>query len=174
MRKSLLIGGLAVAAAVAAGAYFLHRPQGNADGPVTLFQWEDYTSDVYLADYQKAYGEKPQTAIYADEDEAFAKMRAGFKPDVMGPCYYEYERWREAGLLKPIDTTKLTNWNKISATLRTLPGIDAHLAIRPPCLPVAMILIRRVHRRLDEPFAGLYFIAQSVPEVPVTHMRFRR
>jgi len=126
MRKSLLIGGLAIVAVAAAGAYVLHRPQdGGEDGPVTLFQWEDYTSDVYLADYQKTYGEKPQTAIYADEDEAFAKMRAGFKPDVMGPCYYEYERWREAGLLKPIDTTKLKNWNKISATLRALPGIDA-------------------------------------------------
>jgi spermidine/putrescine transport system substrate-binding protein len=125
MRKSLLVGGLAVIAAVATGAYLLQRPQGNGGGAVTLFQWEDYTSAPFLADYEKAYPDKPQTAIFADEDEAFAKMRAGFKPDVMGPCYYEFPRWQEAGLIKPIDTSKLKNWSKISATLRTLPGIDA-------------------------------------------------
>ncbi len=125
MRKSLLVGGLALVAAATAGAYLLHRPQGNGGGAITLFQWEDYTSAPFLADYQKAYPDKPQTAIFADEDEAFAKMRAGFKPDVMGPCYYEFPRWQEAGLIKPIDTSRLKNWSKISATLRTLPGIDA-------------------------------------------------
>jgi spermidine/putrescine transport system substrate-binding protein len=66
-----------------------------------------------------------ETAIYADEDEAFAKMRAGFKPDVMGPCYYEFPRWQDAQLLQPIDTTKLKNWNKISPALRDLPGMAA-------------------------------------------------
>jgi spermidine/putrescine transport system substrate-binding protein len=43
----------------------------------------------------------------------------------MGPCLYEFPRWKEAGLLQPIDTAKLKNWNKISATLRKLPGISA-------------------------------------------------
>ena len=124
MRKSLLLGIMAVAG-LAAGVYFLQRPGSDADRPVTLFQWEDYTDPAFMAEYEKTRNEKPQTAIFADEDEAFAKMRAGFKPDVMGPCYYEFPRWREAGLLKPIDTAKLKNWNKISATLRTLPGIDA-------------------------------------------------
>ncbi len=79
----------------------------------------------FLADYEKTTGEKPAVTIFADEDEAFSKMRAGFKPDVMGPCYYEFPRWKEAGLLAPIDTSKLKNWNKISPTLRNLPGISA-------------------------------------------------
>ena len=96
----------------------------TADTP-TLFQWEEYVTPSFLAEYRQTYGETPKTAIFADEDEAFAKMRAGFKPDVMGPCYYEYPRWQEAGLLQPIDTTKLKNWNKISPTLRNLPGISA-------------------------------------------------
>jgi spermidine/putrescine transport system substrate-binding protein len=34
-------------------------------------------------------------------------------------------RWQQAGLLQPIDTSKLKNWTKISASLRALPGIDA-------------------------------------------------
>src|ERR1700712_3355589 len=93
--------------------------------PVSLFQWEDYMNPPFYADYQKTYHETPNITMFDDEDEAFAKMRAGYKPDVMGPCYYEFPRWQEAGLLAPIDTTKLKNWAKISPTLRALPGIWA-------------------------------------------------
>src|SRR5215472_7335520 len=107
-------------------ALFTVAPATNAfTAPATLFQWEDYMDPPFLAEYKSAYKENPNVAIFADEDSAFAKMRAGFKPDVMGPCYYEFPRWQEAGLLEPIDTTKLKNWSKISPTLRNLPGISA-------------------------------------------------
>jgi spermidine/putrescine transport system substrate-binding protein len=126
MRRSLLLGGFAVLLAAAAGVhYWLTRQVKAPPGPVTLFQWQDYVDAPFLADYQRAYNEKPRTTIFADEDEAFAKMKAGYKPDVMGPCYYEVPRWKEAGLLQPIDTAKLKNWNKLSETLRHMPGIDA-------------------------------------------------
>src|SRR3954466_8465510 len=96
----------------------------SSDTPV-LFQWEDYVDPPFLAEYQKTHNETPQTSIFADEDEAFAKMRAGFKPDVMGPCYYEFPRWQEAELLGRIGTAKLKNWEKLSPSLRALPGISA-------------------------------------------------
>ena len=122
MNKSWTVGGI-LAALVTLGGGLLTScsPQ---ESQVTLFQWEDYNADPFLAGYEARYGKKPATMIFADEDEAFAKMRAGFKPDVMGPCYYEFPRWREAGLLKPIDTSKLKNWNKLSPTLRELPGLS--------------------------------------------------
>ncbi|HEY1837818.1 MAG TPA: extracellular solute-binding protein [Rhizomicrobium sp.] len=91
----------------------------------TLFEFEDYMDPPFLAAYKARYKETPNVSIYADEDEAFAKMRTGYSPDVMGPCFYEFPRWKEAGLIQPIDTTKLSNWNKLSPTLRNLPGIDA-------------------------------------------------
>ncbi len=115
----LAVIGLAVIAVAGCN----REQKGSA--PVTLFQWEDYMDAPFLADYKAKYGEKPNVTIFADEDEAFAKMRAGYKPDVMGPCYYEFPRWEKAGLLQPIDTTKLKNWSKISPILRNLPGIGA-------------------------------------------------
>ena len=118
----LKIGGGVAAALIAGGLLTSCSPP---ETQVTLFQWEDYVQPPFLAGYEARFGEKPATMIFADEDEAFAKMRAGFKPDVMGPCYYEFPRWREAGLLKPIDTARLKNWTKISPTLRNLPGISA-------------------------------------------------
>jgi spermidine/putrescine transport system substrate-binding protein len=129
MRRSWLacaaIAISALALASLPGAPRLTTAQAAAADTPTLFQWEDYADPPFLAEYRKTYSEAPKSAIFADEDEAFAKMRAGFKPDVMGPCYYEYPRWQEAGLLQPIDATKLKNWGKISPVLRNLPGISA-------------------------------------------------
>jgi spermidine/putrescine transport system substrate-binding protein len=93
--------------------------------PPILFQWESYMDPPFLEEYTAETGETPQVSIFADEDEAFARMRAGYVPDVMGPCYYEFPRWQEAGLLQPIDVTRLENWNKIPQSLRSLPGIEA-------------------------------------------------
>ena len=121
---ALGVGAAGALAVLAASQLFISGPAGSADTPV-LFQWQDYVEPPFLAEYKAAYGETPQTAIYADEDEAFAKMRAGYKPDVMGPCAYEFPRWQEAGLLQPIDTGKLKNWNKIAPSLRALPDIAA-------------------------------------------------
>src|SRR5438552_2957877 len=124
MKTGWLAGGLAAMILIIGGAYFLMRAPGGS-GPATLFQWQDYVDPHFTAGYEAAWHEKPGTSIFADEDEALAKMRAGFKPDVMGPCLYSLPRWKEAGLLAPIDTSKLKNWNKLSPTLRNLPGISA-------------------------------------------------
>ena len=90
---------------------------------IVLFNFENWGDPPFTADYKKKFGANPKYVIYADEDEAFSKMRGGFKPDVMGPCSYEFGRWQEAGLLRPIDVTKLSNWSKIPASLKSIPGM---------------------------------------------------
>jgi spermidine/putrescine transport system substrate-binding protein len=117
--KSWFVGGALVAALALLGC------SKEESKPATLFQFQDYVDPHFTAAYEARFHEKPNTSIFADEDEAFAKMRAGYKPDVMGPCYYSVERWKQAGLLAPIDTSKLKNWNKLSPALRNLPGISA-------------------------------------------------
>ena len=123
-RSAIAILGAAALISFAAAWHMAAPRAASTDTPI-LFQWEDYVDPPFLAEYRQNHGETPRTSIFADEDEAFAKLRAGFKPDVMGPCYYEYPRWREAGLLQPIDTAGLKNWDKLSPALRNLPGIAA-------------------------------------------------
>ncbi|BCW89891.1 Putrescine-binding periplasmic protein [Alphaproteobacteria bacterium SO-S41] len=120
---------MATATLALAGAGVLLATQDNvsraiaADGQeVTLFTFETLANDELLGEYVAKYGAKPQTQVFADEDEAFAKMRAGYAPDVMGPCSYEFGRWQEAGLLQPIDVTKLKYWPVIAPTLKKIPG----------------------------------------------------
>lgn len=97
-------------------------PAVAQEGEVTLFTFETLANDPLLTEYVAKYGAKPNTAVFADEDEAFAKMTAGYVPDVMGPCSYEFGRWQEAGLLQPIDVTKLKYWPVIAPTLKKIPG----------------------------------------------------
>jgi spermidine/putrescine-binding protein len=46
-------------------------------------------------------------------------MRSGFKADLGHPCSQSVVKWREAGLLQPLDTSKITGWNDLN------PGIMA-------------------------------------------------
>ncbi len=89
---------------------------------ITLFTFESLGDDPLLQLYVEKYGEKPNVKLFADEDEAYTSMLAGYKPDLMGPCSYEFDRWREADLLQPIDITKLAYWNKIAPSLKNIPG----------------------------------------------------
>src|SRR5687768_9369792 len=103
MQFSKLVMGAAAAGAVVlavfAGSRMFSAGDTAPDDTPVLFQWQDYVDAPFLSEYRAAFGDEPQTAIYADEDEAFAKMRAGYKPDVMGLCAYEFPRWQEAGLI---------------------------------------------------------------------------
>jgi spermidine/putrescine transport system substrate-binding protein len=98
-------------------------PTEAATDEATIFTFENWADPPFVAEYKAKYGKDPQSAIFADEDEAFAKMRAGYKPDVMGPCSYEFGRWQEAGLIQPIDVTKLAHWKEIPDYLKNIPGM---------------------------------------------------
>ena len=113
--KSVLLASAVSLAAVLA-------PASAQQGEVTLFTFETLANDPLLSEYVAQYNSKPNTAVFADEDEAFAKMRAGYVPDVMGPCSYEFGRWQEAGMLQPIDVTKLKYWPVIAPMLKKIPG----------------------------------------------------
>ncbi len=88
----------------------------------TVFTWSGYEDDGFMGAYIANYGEKPNFAIWGDEEEAFAKMRAGFKPDVTAPCSYKIPHWNDAGILQPIDSSRLSNWSEMIPSLINVPG----------------------------------------------------
>ena len=87
-----------------------------------VFTWEGWEVSNLHGDYIKKHGQSPNFAIFADEEEAFAKIRAGFQVDITQPCSYKIPMWHQAGLLEPIDTNRLSNWGNIASTLKTIPG----------------------------------------------------
>lgn len=91
-----------------------------ADHP-TVFTWSGYEDDGFMGSYVEAYGEKPNFSFWGDEEEAFAKMRAGFDPDVTAPCSYKINHWNDAGMLAEIDSDRLTNWSEQIPSLTNVP-----------------------------------------------------
>ncbi|MDH3605061.1 MAG: extracellular solute-binding protein [Candidatus Tectomicrobia bacterium] len=88
-----------------------------------IFTWEGWEDQGLHQPYSTKYGESPNFTFFGDEEEAFAKMRAGFKPDITQPCSYKVPIWRDAGIIKPIDPSRLSNWNDVLPSLKEITGM---------------------------------------------------
>ena len=83
------------------------------DKDLIIFDWSGYEDPAFHPGYVAKYGESPTFTFFGDEDEAFQKMRSGFKTDLAHPCSQSVVKWREAGLLQPLDTSKIEGWNDL-------------------------------------------------------------
>ncbi len=111
--------------AIAAAACTLLPAAAHAQTKITYYTWDGYDLPVFHAAYLKAHPEGLNISVFGDDDEALAKVKAGYKPDIAHPCVDKLPQWRAAGLLQPIDTSRIPNWNKIYPIFRNMPGVMA-------------------------------------------------
>ncbi|WP_340116792.1 extracellular solute-binding protein [Pelagibius sp. 7325] len=116
-----LLGGAVGGAAVIALAA---SPAAAADAELTVFDWAGYEDPGFHEAYTAKYNDSPTFAFFGDEEEAFQKLRAGFTADLAHPCSQSVVKWREAGLLKPLDTSRIAAWDDLNPSLRDLPGFS--------------------------------------------------
>ncbi len=116
-----LSSGLLAASVTAAAILASLSGARSQDAPLTVFDWPGYEDPALHADYTAARGGEPGFAFFGDEDEAFEKLRAGFKADLAHPCATNVVKWRDAGLLQPLDTSRIKAWDDILPGIR---GID--------------------------------------------------
>jgi spermidine/putrescine transport system substrate-binding protein len=96
-------------------------PKGaEAEEQAIYFTWSGYDIPELFPAYIEKYGEGPQTPLFADNEETFVKMRAGFQVDVAHPCSFHTARWRDAGIIQAIDTSRLSNWVNVFPELKSL------------------------------------------------------
>ncbi len=100
--RRLALGVVATAAVFAAPAM--------ADNSLTIFDWSGYEVPEFHPDYVAKHGGAPTFTFFGDEEEAFQKLVAGFKTDLAHPCSQSVSKWRDAGLIEPLDTSKITGW----------------------------------------------------------------
>ena len=120
MKKSMLstVMGCAAALAFAAGTAVA------ADPELTVFDWAGYDDPAFHVDFTAKYNNTPTFAYFGDEEEAFQKLRAGFKADLGHPCSQSVVKWRLAGLLKPLDPSRIDAWDQLNPGLRDMPGFS--------------------------------------------------
>ena len=88
-----------------------------AGSDLVVFDWAGYKLPEFHPKYTEKHGDAPTFTFFGDEDEAFEKMRSGFKADLAHPCSQSVVKWRDAGLLQPLDTSRITAWKDLN------PGI---------------------------------------------------
>ncbi len=89
------------------------------------FTWSGYELPEFNPSFLASHPDGVEVTIFGDDDDAFAKVKAGFRPDIAHPCYDKIARWNQEGLLQPIDTARIENWDSIFPVFRELPDISA-------------------------------------------------
>ena len=95
-----------------------------SDEELVVFDWAGYEEPNFHQDYITKHGDSPTFSFFGDEEEAFQKLRAGFKADVAHPCAQSIPKWRDADLLKPWDTSRIPAFATLVAGMGDIPGLS--------------------------------------------------
>lgn len=96
-----------------------------APNKLLVLEWSGYDEPDFWTDFKTA---NPDTGVKfepgSSDADVLAKMEAGSQADV----FHFYTGWQQfyvdAGLVKEIDTSKLTNWDKVPQSFKDLGKVD--------------------------------------------------
>ncbi len=95
-------------------------------GELVLYSYEETVTDDFLAKFREDYPQVDlKTPVYGELDEALAKLRGGFKADVINPCVDYIPTLVKLDLIEPIDTSLIPRWNDLFPFFREIPEIQA-------------------------------------------------
>lgn len=110
--------------AIAVVATSLWLSDAKADGSdLRVFDWSGYEDGGFFKAYTDKHGSAPSYAFFGSEEEAYTKLRSGFKSDLAHPCIGVTRKWAAAGLIKPLDTSKIKNWDQLLPTIKSISGV---------------------------------------------------
>jgi spermidine/putrescine transport system substrate-binding protein len=97
--------------ALAVGLTFLPRfSLAEEEKKLNFYNWDTYIGTDTLANFQAATGIETKLDLFADNDELFAKLKGGNPGyDVIVPTNDNLERMIKAGLVQPLDHSKIPN-----------------------------------------------------------------
>ena len=136
-------------AAAAAGIVPLTAPMATgaraaAGDMITYFTWSSYEVPELHQPFVDKYGESPHWSVFASAEDGFQKIRAGYSPDLSHPCIDNVQKWHNAGIVSPIDTSRLSYWPDVFPSLQTMNGaaIDGDLYMAITDFGLSSILYR--------------------------------
>ena len=100
------------------------KPKAQAAGEMVYLTWSGYDLPEFNPSYSAKYGGEPEYSIFANQEEAVQKVNGGFQADVVHPCSETVIRWSQAGLIKPIDTSRIDVWDDIWPDLKGLQNAN--------------------------------------------------
>jgi spermidine/putrescine transport system substrate-binding protein len=92
-----------------------------ADPDLLVFDWSGYEEDGFFIKYAEKHGSGPTYAFFGEEEEAFQKLRSGFRADVAHPCSQSVDKWYQAGLIEPWDISKIPSYETVADIYKNDP-----------------------------------------------------
>jgi spermidine/putrescine transport system substrate-binding protein len=102
-------------------------PMSEAEGPLRVFDWAGYEIKEFWGPYfDGPYGKRNplKFSFLEDDQQALAKLAAGYQTDVIHPCIAYVKDYVDAGLLQPWQTDYITGWDKINPRLYEAGVVD--------------------------------------------------
>ncbi|MBN2044339.1 MAG: ABC transporter substrate-binding protein [Anaerolineales bacterium] len=113
-------------------ALMLSACGGAADGEFVILEWAGYESEAYWEPYAEQYPDQPPSySFFGDDAEAFAKAQSGFEFSVIHPCSSWWQLYVENGLVQPIDTSRLSNFDNLYPDLVALGNFNGQQYFLP-------------------------------------------
>jgi spermidine/putrescine transport system substrate-binding protein len=115
-RRAFLMG----TGAMAVGMTFPKRfSLAEEEKKLNFYNWDTYIGETTLADFKESTGNEVKMDLFADNDELFAKLKEGNPGyDVIVPTNDNLERMILAGMVMPLDHSKLPNMANIDAPFK--------------------------------------------------------
>ena len=95
-------------------------------GKIRLYSYADGFDPEYMETFFETYPNiELETAAFGSNEEAVAKIQAGFEADVINSCVDEATlEMVNKGMYQPLDVSRLEHWDDIWPVMKELPGVQ--------------------------------------------------
>ena len=165
---TLALKRLTTAIAVAA------MPAIAAAEELIVLDWSGYEDEGFFGAYIEQHGGAPNYSFFGEEEEAFQKLRSGFEVDTAHPCSQSVSKWHLAGLIEPLDTSRIDRWDDVNDVKETF-AIDGEYYMLPTDWGTTALAYRNdlvdaakmdsLQVFLDPEFAGRMSLPNNVDDI---------
>jgi spermidine/putrescine transport system substrate-binding protein len=130
------------------------RGVAQAASQLTILSWSGYDIPEMAPEYFQKHG-KPNFTLQGSDEEGFQKVHAGFRPDLAHHTSFIVGKLRDADLIQPVDTSRLTHWNEFFPELQKIEMVDGKMWIAPCSWGNSSVIYRKDLVEPKEPSWGL-------------------
>lgn len=125
-------------------ATFLASCGSNGSDDFIVLEWSGYEAQEFWEPYAVQYPDSPPSySFFGDDSEAFAKAQSGFDYSVIHPCSSWWQLYVDNGLVQPIDTSKLSNFDQLFPELASIGVINGEQYFVPWDWGYESMLVRK-------------------------------
>ncbi len=100
-------------------------PAKDRTGSLTVLDWAGYDQPDFWIDFKNTYPKvEVNFEIGASDADIYSKMKAGDQADIFHPYTGWLQFYVDEGLAQEIDTSKLTNWDKVPDYFKKIGQFD--------------------------------------------------